>query len=381
MVSDKEFEEMLKGFDYSFKKGDLVKGIVYGYDSEGAIVDIGAKMTATVPSKEASTDDNLSVELALEKGKEYEFLIIREEDEDGKFLLSRKRVDLAYTWKELEKIKESDEVIMGTVVQVVKGGLLVDIIGVKGFVPTSQLRSKDTECSVGDKIELKILTMDAQQNNFILSNKKVYSESSAEVKKAVFSQIEIGQIVKGEVVRITDFGAFVDVGGVDCLLPLSQISWRWVEHPTDVLTVGDKIDVEVIDVDHAKQRISLSLKNVSPDPWIEAEKEIKEGDVRDGVITRIKHFGAFVEIYSGVEALLPHAELVDYQNGNNCLFKVGDKVKAKIIKFNPSDKRIALGLELNSGEVSTEEKPKKSKKSQKESPDVEVETSIEILEE
>ena len=166
----------------------------------------------------------------------------------------------------------------------------------------------------------------------------------AETRKSVFEQVEVGQIVKGEVVRITDFGAFVNVGGVDCLLPLSQISWKWVEHPTDLLKVGQEINVEIIDVDYNKQRISLSLKNTEPDPWIKAEEELKEGDVKEGVITRIKPFGAFVEVMAGVEALLPQSALAEYQNANNCILNAGDKINTKIVKFNPKDKRISLGL-------------------------------------
>ena len=166
----------------------------------------------------------------------------------------------------------------------------------------------------------------------------------AETRKNVFSQIEVGQIVKGEVVRITDFGAFVNVGGVDCLLPLSQISWKWVEHPTDLLKVGQEINVEIIDIDHNKQRISLSLKNTEPDPWIKAEEELKEGDEKEGVITRIKPFGAFVEVLPGVEALLPQSALGDYQNKTGKVLAAGEKIVTKIEKFNPKDKRISLGL-------------------------------------
>ncbi len=342
--SDLEFEKLLGNYDYSFKKGDLVKGVVWSYDSEGVIVDIGAKTSAIVPSKEVLLDSSTSISSVLEKGKEYEFLIIREEDEDGRFVLSRKKVDLAYNWKELEKLKEADEVIMGEVVSCVKGGVLVDILGIRGFVPSSHLRAKDGEIKVGDKIELKILTLDSQQNNFILSNKKVFAEHAEDAKKMVFSQIEIGQVLKGDVVRIADFGAFIDIGGVDGLLPLSQISWRWVDHPSDILKVGEKIDVEVIGVDQEKHRVSLSLKNLEPDPWIEAEKQISEGDEVEGTITRIKHFGAFVEVFQGVEALLPHNELLDYQNNNDVILKVGDKINTVILKFNPADKRIALGL-------------------------------------
>lgn len=342
--SDTEFESLLNKYDYKFKKGDLVKGIVWSYDSEGVIVDIGSKTSAVVPAREARLDASEPVENVLEKGKEYEFLIIKEEDEDGRFVLSRKKVDLAYTWKELEKIKEADETIVGNVAACVKGGILVEILGVRGFVPSSHLRSKESDINVGDKIELKILTLDSQQNNFILSNKKVFTENAEDAKKTVFSQIEVGQVLKGDVVRIADFGAFIDIGGVDGLLPLSQISWRWVDHPADILKVGDKIDVEVIGVDHEKHRVSLSLKNLEADPWLEAEKQISEGDQREGSITRIKHFGAFVEVFPGVEALLPHNELLDYQNSNNCILKVGDKINTTILKFNPTDKRIALSV-------------------------------------
>lgn len=360
MISDSDFETLLKQYDYNFKKGDLVKGRVCAYDSEGVIVDIGSKTTAMVPIREASVDPNVPVEKILEKEHEYEFLIIKEEDEDGRFLLSRKKVDLAYTWKELEKIKEADEIIMGTIASCVKGGVLVDILGVRGFVPSSHLRSKEIDLKTGDKIELKILTLDSQQNNFILSNKKVFTETAENAKKTVFSQIEVGQVLKGDVVRITDFGAFIDIGGVDGLLPLSQISWRWVDHPSDILKVGDKIDVEVISVDHDKHRVSLSLKNLENDPWVEAEKQIQEGEQREGIITRIKHFGAFVEIFQGVEALLPHHELLEYQNSKNCILKVGDKINTTILKFNPTDKRIALSVK-DSKEVPEVQEVKKPK--------------------
>lgn len=345
MSNDYDFEELLKKYDYNFQKGDLVKGVVCGFDGQGVMVDIGAKTIAIVPAREA-VDKDEKLEDKFEKGAEYEFLIIREEDEDGKFLLSKKKVDYAYSWKELEKAKAADETILGTIVGVVKGGLLVEISGVRGFVPSSQLKGKETDFEIDSKIELKILTLDSQQNNFILSNKKVYDDSATEVRKTVFSQIEPGQVVKGDVVRITDFGAFVDLGGVDGLLPLSQLSWRWIDHPTDILNVGDKIDVEVISVDHDKQRVSLSLKNLEPDPWVEAEKNIKEGDKVEGTITRIKHFGAFVEVFPGVEALLPHSELTDIQNDSKDILKVGDKIQTYVLKFNAADKRIALTAKI-----------------------------------
>lgn len=353
--SDADFEALLEKYDYKFQKGDLVKGVVCGFDNQGLLVDIGAKTAAKVPEYEA-VEKGENIEERFSVGDEFEFLIIREEDEDGQFLLSKKKVDFAYAWKELEKAKEADDTILGTVVNIVKGGVLVEVSGVRGFIPTSQLRMRESEVEVGSKLEVKILTLDAQQNNFILSNKKVYDDSVEETRKTIFSQIEAGQVVKGEVVRITDFGAFVDLGGVDGLLPLSQLSWRWIDHPTDILNVGDKIDVEVISVDEEKQRVSLSLKNLEPDPWLEAEKNIKEGDKIKGTITRLKHFGAFVEVYPGVEALLPHSDVVEYQNSTKSILQVGDTLDTYIIKFNPSDRRISLSVNEQSTAENKEEK-------------------------
>ncbi len=342
--SDSDFEALLEKYDYKFKRGDIIKGVVCAYESDGAIVDIGSKCTAFIPSYEVSSDKKTKVQDVLDLNTEYEFLITQDCDENGKFTLSYKKVHLAHTWAELEKIKEADETIAVVVSQIVKGGVLVDVSGVQGFIPQGQLCARETICNPGDKIEVKVLSLDKSQNNLILSNKKVFETNMAETRKNVFAQVEVGQVVKGEVVRITDFGAFVNVGGVDCLLPLSQISWKWVEHPTDLLKVGQEINVEIIDIDHAKQRISLSLKNTEPDPWLKAEEELKEGDIKEGVITRIKPFGAFVEVLPGVEALLPQSSLALYQNKNNCILNAGDKIDTQIIKFNPKDKRISLGV-------------------------------------
>ena len=342
--SDAEFEALLNKYDYSFQKGDLVKGIVCSYDSSGVIVDIGAKTAAYVPIKEAIVDKSVPVEETLKKNNEYEFLIIREEDEDGRFMLSYKKVALAYSWRELEELKANDATVEGVIVSSVKGGVLVEVKGVRGFVPSSHLKLKSSENVVGETLELKILTMDIQQGNFILSNRKAYSDDKDENKKDIFETVQVGQIVEGEVVRITDFGAFVDIGGVDALLPLSQISWRWVEHPSDILKVGDVIKVEIIVIDNEKQRISLSLKNLEKDPWLEAKDKIKDGDKIEGTITRIKHFGAFVEVFPCVEALLPNNELIEYQNQKNTILKVGDKIQTTILKFNPDDRRISLSI-------------------------------------
>lgn len=342
--SDLEFESLLKNYDYSFQKGDLVKGIVCSYDSNSVIVDIGAKTAAYVPIKEVISDKTEKVEYILKKNETYEFLIIREEDEDGRFMLSYKKVAFAYSWKELEQIKADDMVVQGVIYSSVRGGFLVEVKGVKGFVPSSQLKPKTIDSKIGDILDLKILTMDIQQGNFILSNRLVYSDDKDNKKKDLIENIKVGQIVKGEVVRITDFGAFVDIGGIDALLPLSQISWKWVDHPSDILKAGDIINVEVIVIDKDKQRISLSLKNLEKDPWATSKDKIKDGDKIEGTITRIKHFGAFVEVFPGVEALLPNNELIEYQNKKNIIIKTGDKILTTVLKFNPDDRRISLSI-------------------------------------
>ena len=345
-LSDAEYAQLLSQYEYKFQKGDLVQGTVCGFDSEGAIVDIGAKTNAICPEREAKLNKEDNIEDILKKDEAYEFLLIREEDEDGRFTVSYKKVASAYSWKQLEEIKEADKVIEGTVVQSVKGGVLVEVMGVRGFVPSSHLRAKEVENIIGQKIELKILSIDVSQNNFILSNRKVYADSIEDIKKDVFGQLEVGQVVKGEVVRIADFGAFIDIGGVDGLLPLSQISWKWVDHPNDILKVGEKINVEIIGIDFDKQRVSLSLKNLEPDPWIEAKGKIQEGAIVKGKITRIKHFGAFVEVYPCVEALLPQNELLQYQNEHGVILDVNDVIDTVILKFNPDDKRISLSTNL-----------------------------------
>jgi small subunit ribosomal protein S1 len=347
------FEELLKLYDYNFKKGDLVKGKIIGFDSKGVLVDIGAKTSAIVPSREVSLNGTKSPDEVVKIGDEYEFLIIREENDDGQLTLSLKKVSIAYGWKELEKIQEKDETVEGEVFSVVKGGILVEVKGIRGFIPSSHLRlSKEAESLIGEKLDLKILSMDQQQNNLILSHRKAVSEFQTEKKKDVFEKLDVGKIVEGEIVRLADFGAFIDIGGIDGLLPLSQMSWRWVDHPSDILKVGEKVKVEIISIDHSKQRVSLSLKNLQPDPWIEAGEKIKEGEKISGTVTRLKHFGAFIEIFPCVEALLPQKEVLEYQNRSGELLEVGKTLETTVVRFNPDDRRISLSV---SGEITEED--------------------------
>lgn len=344
-----EFERLLQEFDYKFNRGDLVKGIVVGYASSGVLIDIGSKTQAMVPNKELSNTPFEKPSDVVDIGEEREFYILKEDD-DGEITLSLKRVALAYSWEKLEKLKNDDAVVESEVMSVVKGGILVDVLGLRGFVPSSHLRVRDAESVLGQVLPLKILSIDPKKNNLIMSHRKVVSEQQAEHRKDIFDKLDVGMAVEGEVVRLADFGAFVDIGGIDGLLPLSQMSWRWVDHPADILNVGDRITVEIIGIDHDKQRVSLSLKSQQADPWEEISAKFKVGQKIPGKVTRIKHFGAFIEVFPGVEALLPSKEVFEYENEHNKKLSLGQEIDTIIIRFVPEDRRMSLsytGRELN----------------------------------
>jgi small subunit ribosomal protein S1 len=360
----KEFEKLLQQYDYNFKKGDIIKGTIITIDQSGAMVDIGAKTAAYLPSKEISNTGPGAD--PVKAGDEMDFFILREENEDGQLTLSRRRVFTAQSWNDLQALVDKDAVIECTVSSVVKGGLLIDVMGLRGFVPSSHLRVKSSlEELVGKTLPFKILSLDQQRNNIILSHRKVMAEQMAEQRKELFADLQVNDVVEGEVVRLTDFGAFIDLGGVDGLLPLSQMSWRWVEHPSDILSIGEKVKVEVIGIDLDKQRVSLSIKSQFPDPWNEVVKILSLNEKVEGTVTRIKHFGAFVEVYPGVEALLPSRDITDFQNETGKQINVGDKIETFIVKFNPEERRISLSFHKLTDEEarpvahagSTEEQP------------------------
>jgi small subunit ribosomal protein S1 len=340
-----EFERLLTTYDYNFKRGEIIRGKIISSDNSGAYVDIGAKNVAYMPSKEfAFIGPGESETLAT--GEDFDFYILREENDDGQLTLSRRRVSQAKNWAELEELANKDAVIECPVTAIVKGGLLIDVYGLRGFVPMSHLRLKTTvEEAIGQKLPFKILSLDKARNNIILSHRKVMAEQMAEQRRELFSDLAVNSVIEGEVVRLTDFGAFVDIGGVDGLLPLSQMSWRWVEHPSDVLKVGDKVKVEVIAIDTDKQRVSLSIKSQFPDPWTEVVRILGQGQKVEGAVTRIKHFGAFVEVYPGVEALLPSRDITDYQTQSGNTLNVGEKIETYIVKFNPEERRISLSFQ------------------------------------
>jgi ribosomal protein S1 len=300
-----------------------------------------------VPQKEVSNMPIDKIDDVVKVGEKYEFYILREENENGQLTLSLKRVAQARGWVLLENQKKNDETIRAKISNVVKGGVVVDVYGLRGFVPASQLRVKGTtpEELIGMEIPMKILETDTKRNKLILSQRLAVQEEKAAQREKILSTLESGQVVTGEVVRIADFGAFIDLGGLDGLLPISEISWERVSHPSDVLKVGQMVTTKVLKVDQEKGHISLSLKQMQPDPWKEIEDKFGEGQVVNGTVRKIQSFGAFVQIYPGVDALLPTVEMSEQPTAKpEEIVQVGQQVKAIIKKFSPKEHKISLSL-------------------------------------
>ena len=336
-----EFEQLLEeSFAKSNTVADIVEGTVIKKESEGYLISVkGAKMEAFLPNKELPEGEELEI------GDIREFYVLKEENNEDCMQLSLKRIAYAQAWAQLNDAKIQGDTILAKVVSTVKGGVLVDIADLKGFIPSSQLRTGTPfEGLVDTKIEVKVLEADPKKNKLILSQRQAVAEQRDQVVDNVLSSLEEGQIVSGNVVRITDFGAFVDINGIDGLLPISEISWQRIKHPSDVLTLGDTIEVKIIKIDNELKRISLSLKRMGENPWQQIEGQFEEGQTVKGTVNKVTTFGAFINIFPGVEALLPVSEMSDENVNPFNLFKVGDEVDVLIKKFTPKEHRIALSI-------------------------------------
>ena len=342
MISDEDFLKLLNDYDISYKVGDTVKGIIAGYEGDDVLVDINAKTSALCPKQEILLAKDENVKDVLQIKEQYDFIINHPQDENGIFYLSHKRVALKQNLEILKEKFENNETVLGKITNITKGGLLVNVLGIKGFMPNSQLKIENPQ--IGKDIELKIITFDMTQNNFILSNKKVYEEEIQSAKKETMEKIELNMVVKGKIVRLTDFGAFVDIGGIDALLPLSQISWSWIDRPSDALTLGDIIDVEIIGIDKDKQRISLSLKTLEENPWLKAVNEVKTGSIVKGKVTAVKPFGIFVEVHSKVEGLISKSELKEYFKKYKKDLNLNDDVEVLVKNFDVENQKIILEI-------------------------------------
>lgn len=340
-----EFEQLLEEtFSKSYSVADIVEGTVIRKEADGYLVSVkGIKTEAYLPNKEVASSDEEAEELQI--GDVREFYVLKEENDDEAMQLSLKRIAFAQSWAQLNDAKVNGDTILAKVVSIVKGGVLVDVAGLKGFIPSSQLRTGTPfEGLIDQKIEVKVLEADPKKNKLILSQRMAVAEQRNQVVDNVISSLEEDMVVKGNVVRITDFGAFVDINGIDGLLPISEISWQRIKHPSDVLTLGDNIEVKIIKIDNDLKRISLSLKRMSENPWLQIEGKFEEGQIIKGTVNKVVSFGAFINIFPGVEALLPVAEISDENVNPFNMFKVGDEIEVLIKKFTPQEHRIALSI-------------------------------------
>lgn len=340
-----EFEKLLdETLSKTYTVADIVEGTVIKRENGGYLVSVkGAKTEAFLPDKEiGNLDENAE---PLQIGDVREFYVLKEENDDDAMQLSLKRIAYAQAWAQLNDAKNVGDTILAKVVSIVKGGVLVDIADLKGFIPSSQLRTGTPfEGLVDTKIEVKVLEADPKKNKLILSQRLAVAEQRNQVVDDVISKLSEDSVVKGNVVRITDFGAFVDINGIDGLLPISEISWQRIKHPSDVLALGDSIEVKIIKIDQELKRISLSLKRMTENPWQQIEGKFEEGQIVKGTVNKVATFGAFINIFPGVEALLPIAEMLGENPNPFNLYKVGDEVEVLIKKFTPQEHRIALSV-------------------------------------
>lgn len=337
-----EFEQLLEeSFAKSNSVADIVEGTVIKKEQEGYLISVkGAKMEAYLPNKELSSETE-----ELEIGDTMEFYVLKEENNEDCMQLSLKRIAFAQAWAQLNDAKLQGDTILAKVVSTVKGGVLVDVADLKGFIPSSQLRTGTPfEGLVDTKIEVKVLEADPKKNKLILSQRQAVAEQRDQVVDDVLSSLAEDQVVSGKVVRITDFGAFVDINGIDGLLPISEISWQRIKHPSDILNLGDTIEVKIIKIDSELKRISLSLKRMGENPWQQIEGQFEEGQTVKGTVNKVTTFGAFINIFPGVEALLPVAEMSEENVNPFNVYKVGDEVNVLIKKFTPKEHRIALSV-------------------------------------
>src|SRR5881227_4029252 len=331
----------------SFEEGDVVKGKVVRIDKDEVLVDIGYKAEGVIPSNELSIRKSVDPAEEVELGEEVDALVLTKEDQEGRLLLSKKRARFEKAWRKIEQAAETGEAIEGVVIEVVKGGLILDL-GVRGFLPASLVdirRVHNLEEFKGQTLECRVIELNRSRNNVVLSRRAVLEEERKEVREQILGRLQPGQVVEGKISNIVDFGAFVDLEGIDGLIHISELSWSHVNHPSEVVSIGDTVRVKVLDIDRDRQRISLGLKQTQEDPWQRVLNEYKEGDVVDGKVTKIVAFGAFVQILPGVEGLVHISELAQHHVESPAeVVRPGDELQVRILEIDESRRRISLSI-------------------------------------
>ena len=330
-----------------FNDGDIVEGTVVKVDRDEVLLDIGYKTEGVIPSRELSIKHDVDPAEVVSVGDHIEALVLQKEDKEGRLILSKKRAQYERAWGTIEKIKEDDGVVRGSVIEVVKGGLILDI-GLRGFLPASLVemrRVRDLQPYVGKELEAKIIELDKNRNNVVLSRRAWLEQTQSEVRQTFLTTLQKGQVRSGVVSSIVNFGAFVDLGGVDGLVHVSELSWKHVDHPSEVVAVGQEVEVEVLDVDLERERVSLSLKATQEDPWKEFERKYRAGEVITGQVTKIVPFGAFVRVAQGIEGLVHISELsTAHVESPEQVVNVGDNVRVKVIDVDVPRRRISLSM-------------------------------------
>jgi small subunit ribosomal protein S1 len=339
---------------HPFQEGDVVTGHVVRIDNDEVLVDIGYKSEGVIPVSELSIRKSVDPSDEVSLGEEVDALVLTKEDQDGRLILSKKRARFEKAWRRIEAAAESGEPVEGTVIEVVKGGLIIDL-GVRGFLPASLVdirRVPNLDEYLGQAIECKVIELNRQRNNVVLSRRAVLEEQRKEDRERILDRLQPGLVVEGTISNIVDFGAFVDLDGIDGLIHISELSWSHVNHPSEILAIGDAVQVKVLDIDRQRQRISLGLKQTQEDPWQRVVDTYHIGDELEGTVTKVVTFGAFVEILDGVEGLVHISELAQHHVENpREIIQPGDPVRVKILEIDSERRRLSLSIKRVEGQV------------------------------
>ncbi len=339
---------------HPFTEGDVVTGNVVRIDNDEVLVDIGYKSEGVIPAGELSIRKSVDPSDEVSLGEEVDALVLTKEDQDGRLILSKKRARFEKAWRRIEAAAESGEPVEGAVIEVVKGGLIIDL-GVRGFLPASLVdirRVPNLDEYMGQAIECKVIELNRSRNNVVLSRRAVLEEQRKEDRERILDRLQPGQVVEGTISNIVDFGAFVDLDGIDGLIHISELSWSHVNHPSEILSIGDTVSVKVLDIDRQRQRISLGLKQTQEDPWQRVVDTYNIGDELEGNVTKVVTFGAFVEILDGVEGLVHISELAQHHVDNpREIIQPGDPVRVKILEIDSERRRLSLSIKRVEGQV------------------------------
>lgn len=352
------------------KKGDIVKGKVIKVDADQAIVDVGYKYDGVIPVRELSSLQLDNASEGVEVGQEVELKVLTIDDNKEKLVLSKRAIDSEKAWEKLAGDMENKTILEAKVADVVKGGLVVDV-GLRGFVPASMVERtfvEDFSDYKGRTLRLRVKEMDREKNKVILSQKDVLDEEFDSQKKEVLSKISVGEELTGTVQRLTQFGAFIDIGGVDGLVHISEMAWHHVESPSEVVKEGDQVQVQVLKVDPENERISLSIKATQPGPWQQVQSKIKTGDIVTGTVKRLVQFGAFIEVAPGVEGLVHISQIAHRHIATPFeVLKEGQEVQAKVLDINIDEKRISLSIKETEEAPAREPRPERERGPKRES--------------